>query len=152
MGGARRMTGVAVATPTSLLPHKHFRPLLATPKAHQIYTFNVFGHTIFENDSPPMLTTNFKHSLSTKSASVSSSFFHILLVSGSMFSWNTVKLKVLLTAGNWRHGQMMLAMRTVMEAPRRFRFERVGRVGRPGNKARYVCRRNVKWAWVGRGK
>ena len=56
MGGACRMAGVAVATPTSLLPHQHFTllSLLATPKAHQIYTFNVFGHTIFENDSPPM--------------------------------------------------------------------------------------------------
>ena len=56
MGGARRMAGVAVATPASLLRHQHFTllPLLATPKAHQIYTFNVFGHTIFENDSPQM--------------------------------------------------------------------------------------------------
>ena len=58
MSGARRMAGVAVATPTSLLPHQHFTllPLLAAPKAHQIYTFNVLGHTIFENDSPPIIT------------------------------------------------------------------------------------------------
>ena len=58
MGGARRMAGMAVATLTSLLSHQHFTllPLLATPKAHQIYTFNVFGHTIFENYSPPMDT------------------------------------------------------------------------------------------------
>ena len=50
------MAGVAVVTPTSLFPHQHFTllPLLATPKAH-ICTFNVFGHTIIENDSPPML-------------------------------------------------------------------------------------------------
>ena len=57
MGGARRMAGVTLATPTSqLLPHQHFTllPLLATPKAHQIYTCNVFGQTIFENDYPPM--------------------------------------------------------------------------------------------------
>ena len=59
MGGAHRMAGVAIATPTSLLPHQHFTllPLLATPKAHQIYTFNVFGHTMFENDPPPMEAT-----------------------------------------------------------------------------------------------
>ena len=59
MGGARHMASVAVATPTSLLPHQHFTllPLLATPKAHQIYTFNVFGRTIFENDYLPMLTS-----------------------------------------------------------------------------------------------
>ena len=58
MGGARRMAGVAVATPSSLLPHQHFTllPLLATPKAHQIYTFNGFDHTIFENDSLPVTT------------------------------------------------------------------------------------------------
>ena len=50
------MAGVAVATSTSLLSHKHFRllPLLASPKAHHIYTVNVLGHTIFENYSPPM--------------------------------------------------------------------------------------------------
>ena len=56
MGGAHHMAGVAVATPTSQLRHQHFTllPLLATPNAHQIYTFNVLGHTIFENDSPPM--------------------------------------------------------------------------------------------------
>ena len=46
------MAGVAVATPTSLLPHQHLTLLLfpVTPKAHQICTFNVFCHTIFEND------------------------------------------------------------------------------------------------------
>ena len=45
-----------VPQPTSLLSHQHLTllPLLATPKAHQIYTFNVFGHISFENDSPPM--------------------------------------------------------------------------------------------------
>ena len=53
------MASVAVATPTSLLRHQHFTllPLLATPKPHQIYNFNVFGHTIFENDYRHMLTS-----------------------------------------------------------------------------------------------
>ena len=57
MGGACHLAGVAVATPTLLLPHQHFTHLrlLATPKAHQIYTLNVFGHTNFENDSTPMV-------------------------------------------------------------------------------------------------
>ena len=51
MGGARQMAGCgrchtnfAIATPTFLI----LLPLLATPKAHQIYTFNVFGHTILK--------------------------------------------------------------------------------------------------------
>ena len=37
MGGSHRQeVGVAVVTPTSLLPHFTLLPLLATPKAHQI--------------------------------------------------------------------------------------------------------------------
>ena len=56
INGLYPLAWVERTTPTSLLPHQHFTllPLLATPKAHQIYTFNVFGHTIFENESPPM--------------------------------------------------------------------------------------------------